>query len=60
MNTRNVNVKTATRKSSERYEGKKISVEVRAKQIFEAAQPKFKAVFIADLAQQIGFVKNAM
>jgi hypothetical protein len=42
MNTQNVNVKTATRKSTERYDEEIISVEARAKQIIEAAQPKLK------------------
>lgn len=52
MNTRNVNVKTATRKSTERYDEKIISVEARAKQIIEAAQPKLKAGYCIAIAAE--------
>lgn len=38
MNTRNVNVKTATRKSTERFDEKIISVEARAKKIIVVGQ----------------------
>ncbi|WP_157783417.1 DUF905 family protein [Serratia plymuthica] len=92
MNKREVNVKTATRKSPERWEEGTVSIEIQAKKIIESVQNKlkegysisiaassqygqqielrregqmvwrawtFEPDFIADLNQQIGFVKNA-